>query len=112
MRDCSGVKDTSVISGLGNLRVLDLVGTSVVDIEPLRPLAGGLVKLRLPSNQSLDLSPVAALVNLEHLHVAAYTSERVALLSGLTALRKLVLVRYERVGETLDVSPLGSLLAL
>ena len=55
--------------------MLDLVGTSVVDIEPLRPLAGGLVKLRLPSNQSLDLSPVAALVNLEHLHVAAYTSE-------------------------------------
>ena len=55
---------------------------------------------------------MAALVNLEHLDVAANTSEKVALLSGLTALRKLVLGPEKRNGETVDVSPLASLLAL
>ena len=69
-----------------------MLGTSVANIEPLRPLSSGLAKLLLPSNHSLDLSPVAALVNLEHLEAAAYTSEQVAQLSGLTALRKLVLL--------------------
>ena len=108
----SSVQDISVLSGLGKLRELNLVRTRVTDIEPLRRLSSGLVRLLLPSSRTLDLSPVAALVNLEHLHAAAYTSEQVAQLSGLTALRKLVLGPEKRVGETLDVSPLASLLAL
>ena len=92
LRFCSSVQDISALSGLEMLRELDLIGTRVVDIEPLRRLSSGLVKLLLPKIPSLDISPVAALVNLEHLEAAAYTSEQVAQLSGLTALRKLVLL--------------------
>ena len=68
-----------------------MIRTRLVDIEPLRRLSSGLVKLHLPSEPHLDLSPVADLVNLEHLQAAVGTKEQVALLSGLTALRKLVL---------------------
>ena len=48
LRDCSSVQDISALSGLEMLRELDLIGTRVVDIEPLRRLSRELVKLLLP----------------------------------------------------------------
>jgi hypothetical protein len=65
---CRWVDDLGFLADAGRLRVLDLAGTAVRDLEPLRPLAG-LRELDLTATPVTDLDPVAALPRLARLSV-------------------------------------------
>ena len=86
----SDIADLEPLRGLGSLEWLDLSGTPVTDLEPLRGL-GSLQTLYLRGTPVVDLAPLATLKNLEYLDLDSTQVTDLEPLRGLGSLQKLYL---------------------
>ena len=89
-RNSNSVSNISALSGLINLRVLDLYSNSVSDISALSGLTN-LEVLILADNSISDISPLSDLTNLTGLGLWENSISDISALSGLINLRVLVL---------------------
>ena len=81
----NNLTDSSLLSGLTNLRNLDLGGNSVSDISGLSTLVN-LTELDLWRNGISDISALSTLTNLERLRLQNNSISDASVLSGLTNL--------------------------
>lgn len=101
------VSDLGPLSGLKNLRLLDLGDSQITDLEPLSGLSS-LQGLLVYSAEICDLSPLAELLSLQTLNVG---SSKVVDLGPLSSLLQLqVLIANDTAVE--DLSPLAGLSSL
>jgi Leucine-rich repeat (LRR) protein len=96
--------DISALSGLVDLKKLDLRSTQVKNIAPLGGLRN-LISLILRETEIHDLSPLTGLAHLEALDLSGTKVKSVSALNGLPALSNLELSNT-KIG---DVSPLNNL---
>ena len=102
------IEDISVLSGLTDLRTLNLTRTMVSDISVLSDLTK-LRTLNLSINREIsDISPLSGLTNLRTLNLFTNKISDISPLSGLTNLRTLNLSR----NKISDISPLSGLTEL
>jgi len=104
----NSIRDVTPLTGLTELRDLNLARNEIEDIGPLAEL-GGLTSLSLTGNPIRDITPLAALTGLTRLQV-----EQTAGVADLGALSGLAsLTRLELAGnQIVDVSPLAGLTQL
>ena len=90
--DANSVADVAPLSGLNNLRELDLSGNSIADVAPLAALAGlsRLESLSLSANNIADVSPLAALSGLTRLETMNLESNIITDVSPLVRLTNLI----------------------
>ena len=98
------VEIVSALSGMPNLKRLDLNDNSISDLSPLSGLAN-LTELDLSYNSISDLSPLSGLTNLTELGLRANSISDLSPLSGLTNLTELGL----GVNLISDLSPVSGL---
>lgn len=86
LQDC-GISDISFLSGLTELRGVNLNYNSVADLSPLAGLSK-LERLGLAENEVSDLSPIAGLENLYDLALDGNGISDISALSGLSRLNQ------------------------
>ena len=101
------ISDVSALSGLTNLRVLDLGFNAISDVSPLFDMTS-LIWLSLSSNNISDVSALSELTSLQRLFLDKNTISDVSALSSLTSLDRLFLDN----NSIPDVSALSSLTSL
>ena len=114
IRHCGGLEklllsdnkivDFSPLSGLANLRWIDLGDSDIVDITELSRLTN-LTELWLPNNEIVDISALSGLTNLRTLYLSHNEIIDISPLSGLTGLWLLGLDD----NEIVDISVLSGL---
>ena len=98
------IRDIRPLARMTDLKALDLGGTQVRDVTPLRAL-GGLQSLNLQFVQISDLRPLSGLVGLRFLHLGGTEVRDLSPLAALLNLRELVLA----VTQVSDLTPLAQL---
>ena len=98
------VEIVSALSGMPNLKRLDLAVNSISDISPIASLTN-LTYLDLDSNSISDISPILRLPNLTHLFLSNNPISDLSPISGLPNLTRLSL-SYNDIS---DISALGGL---
>ena len=102
------ISDFSLLSGMTNLRRLDLGGNAISDLSALSGAISrlpNLERLYLDTNSISDLSPLSGLTRLERLYLDTNSISDVSTLSGLTNLEWLDLDN----NSISDLSPLSGL---
>ena len=98
------VEIVSALSGMPNLKRLDLLGNLIADLSPMVSLTN-LTELRLGQNNISDISVLSSLTNLTELRLSSNNISDLSALSGLTNLTTLNLG-----GNNIsDLSPVSSL---
>ncbi|WP_158099071.1 leucine-rich repeat domain-containing protein [Flavonifractor sp. An100] len=113
LRDNEAVTDLSPLSGLTDLKELNLMGTGAVDLTPLAGLTN-LEDLKLANPEISDLSPLASLKNLKSLHLddGSLTSSKILVLSPLAGLTELEHLYLPSTPNYTDFSPLAGMTKL
>ncbi len=105
------ISDFSPLSGLTNLRRLDLGGNSISDLSALSGAISRLTRLErldLDNNSISDVSPLSGLTNLRQLWLFRNSISDLSPLSGLTNLERLILFS----NNISDISALSGLTRL
>ena len=105
------ISDFSPLSGLTNLRRLDLGGNSISDLSALSGAISRLTRLErldLDNNSISDVSPLSGLTNLRQLWLFRNSISDLSPLSGLTNLERLILFS----NNISDISALSGLIRL
>ena len=105
------ISDFSPLSGLTNLRRLDLGGNSISDLSVLSGAISRLTRLErldLDNNSISDVSPLSGLTNLRQLWLFRNSISDLSPLSGLTNLERLILFS----NNISDISALSGLIRL
>lgn len=101
LQDC-GIEDISFLSGLNELRGVNLNDNSVTDLTPLAGLTN-LERLGLSRNGIRDISPISGLYNLYDLALDGNEISDISALQGLTRLNRVGLSE----NQITDLSPLS-----
>ena len=102
------ISDFSLLSGMTNLRRLDLGGNSISDLSVLSGIISRLTNLErlyLDNNSISDVTPLSGLTNLALLNLSNNNISNISALSGLTSLISL----YLRDNSISEITPLSGL---
>ena len=113
LRENEAITDLSPLSGLTQLKELNLMGTSAVDLSPLAGLTN-LEDLKLANPEISDLSPLAGLTTMKSLHLddGSLTSSKILDLSPLAGMTRLEQLYIPSTPNYTDFSPLSGLTQL